>query len=292
MIVKISELSKVICKARPLLPTCRQSSLKFLLKLITSFKNKFNGDLISIEWLANNLALCGLVKRFQDIRQLYGLAGVLKPLNFLDQLQLKKFLRIARSAGNKRAKNPKLIPSGKVFINTIRNLDKSGKGKAALLLLVMLSSGRRAVDVSRVNSLLVRPIGKYKYSVVLPFDKKNAKEIKFKIDFNAIPASYLPVDLEKIDQSFRAELQASIFPFEVCGSKNLSRLFKFKPHSLRSLFSINLTRLGFEDGRIMKIAGWRDLRSLQLYRRLGRFEFVGKDLPWLVKKANRAGGFE
>ena len=289
MLVGIPQLQKIIIKARPLLPQCRKSSLNSLLKLINAFKHKFGHNLISIEWLAHHLAHSGLTKRFQDLRQLYRLAGVIKPVNYLDELQLKKFLRLARCAGNKKAKKAKLIPSGESFINAIKNLDRQGKGKVALLLLVMISSGRRCVDVTRVNSLHVHPIGLYKYSVLLPFDKKNHNEIKFKIDFNAIPDSYLPTNLEKIDRSFRAELQSCIFPFESCASKNLSRMLNFQPHSLRSLFAINLTALGFRDELIMKITGWRDLRSLQLYRRLGKFDFVDKDLDWLVRKANRAG---
>ena len=289
MLVRISQLLRIIIKARPLLTRCRQSSLNALLKLITSFKHEFGSNLISIEWLAYHLAHSGLVKRFQDLRQLYKLAGVIKPLNFLDELQLKKFLRLARGAGNKKAKRTKIIPSGKIFTDAIKKLDRQGKGKVALLLLIMVSSGRRCVDVSRINSLQVRSIGSYKYSVLLPHDKKNPSEVKFRIDFNAIPISYLPTKLENIDQSFRAELQSCIFPFEACASKNLSRLLSFQPHSLRSLFAINLTSLGFRDEVIMKITGWRDLRSLQLYRRLGKFDFHGRDLDWLVRKANRAG---
>ena len=291
MIVRIPRLIKIIVKAQPLLSKSRKSSLNLLLKFIASHKKSHLGNWISIEWLAHRLAHSGHVKRHQDIRQLYRLAGVIKPLNFIDELQLKRFLRMARIAGNKKAKNPKIIPDGNAFIKTIRALDRQGKGKVALLLILMLSSGRRAVDISRINSLLVRPTGRFKYSIILPFDKKNPNEIKFKIDFNSIPSCYLPTCVSRIDQSFRAELQGSVFPFEICGSKNLSRLCKFQPHSLRCLFAINLTLLGFKDEVIMRIAGWRDLRSLQLYRRLARFEFEGRDLEWLVMKANRAGGF-
>ena len=231
--------------------------------------------------------MSGYCKRFQDIRQLFNLASVISPLNFIQQLELKKFLRMARQAGNKKTKNKKIIPTSSVFKSTIKELDRSDRGKLALLLILMAGSGRRAIDIIRLNSSRVFSIGQYKYKVLVPYDKTNSEEISYKIDLNALPPSYLPTNLHTIDQAFRAELDRELFPFENCSNTNLSRKLKFHPHAIRSLVAIHLTSLGLEDGSIMAIAGWKDMRSLQLYRRLGRFEFGQLELCELVRKANK-----
>ena len=208
-------------------------------------------------------------------------------MNFIHQLELKSFLRIARQAGNKKAKNKKIIPTSSSFKSTLRELDRSDRGKLALLLILMVGSGRRAIDIIRLNSSRVFSIGKYKYKAFIPYDKKNPDEISFKIDLNAIPKSYLPTNLLNIDRMFRAELEREFFPFENCSNSNLSRKLNFHPHGIRSLVAIHLTHLGMDDDKIMAIAGWKDTRSLQLYRRLGRFEFGQVTLSELVRKANR-----
>ena len=181
----------------------------------------------------------------------------------------------------------KKIPGSVCFVNTIKALEYSNKGKFSLLLLIMIDSGRRAVDIMRIESHLVSQIGTYKYETTVPFDKKSASQIKFRIDFNAIHPKWRPAPLEAIDRMFRAELSKEIKPFSVCKSNNLSRLVKnFHPHGLRSLTTLHLTSLGLPDRRIMDIVGWSDVRSLYLYRRMNREDIEGVDLEVLVRRVN------
>ena len=286
MLIPKLQLLKIIKKAMPLTPRSRKSSLSQLWKLVLNHDSASNSSLVSVDWLASQWSMSGLVKRFQNIRQLYNLVGCIRPLNFINQLEMKYYLRKARLFGNKKSKNKKIIPDATAFKDIIVKLDREGDGKIALLLLLMASTGRRAIDICRIKSTQVRPAGKFRYRIVLPFDKQNSDSVSFMVDFRAIPESYRPTKLERIDGVFRAEINSSLFPFEICANKNLSRKLKFKPHSIRSLMAIYLTCLGMEDESIMNIQGWSDIRSLQLYRRISRFEFEDRSLEWLVRRAN------
>ena len=237
--------------------------------------------------ISESLAKCGLVKRHQEIKQFYNLLKVIRQLDYVDLLEEKKALRLARQMGNKKVALIKKIPSSSIFKNSIKSLEKSNKGKYSLLLLIMMGSGRRAVDVMRIESDLVVPIGTFKYECKLPFDKMRAGEIRFRLDFNAIHPKWRPASLESIDNMFRAEISREKRPFYICKSKNLSRIVKnYHPHGIRTLTTLHLTSLGLPDHRIMNIIGWTDHRSLTLYRRLDREDIEGEELENLVRRAN------
>ena len=220
------------------------------------------------------------------MKQLFNLYSVFRPLNFLDQLELKKFIRTARAAGNRKAKKNKIIPSSSNFIGAVKKFDRMNKGKIALLLILMISSGRRAIDIMRINSSQVTYLGHYKYKIFIPFDKKNDHEIRFIADLEAIPPIYRPTSLENLDSALKAEFNSDLYPFKSCSNKNISRMLNFHPHSIRSLVAIYLTSLGLDDDRIKSVAGWKDQRSLVLYRRLERFEIEGRELGILINMAN------
>ena len=264
----------------------KKYSLTRLLKIIFNNFSGRNGCLSS--WsVAETLARGGLVKRHQEIKQFYNLLRVIHRLDYVDALEEKKALRLARQMGNKKVAVAKKIPGSLCFKNAIKDLERANKGKFSLLFLLMLGSGRRAVDIMRIESSLVDQIGKFKYEIIVPFDKMCAGQIKFRLDFNAIHPNWRPAPLEVIDQMFRAELNTDEKPFYICKSKNLSRMAKnFHPHGIRTLTTLHLTSLGLSDNRIMKIIGWSDIRSLILYRRLSREDIVGGDLEVLVRRVN------
>ena len=237
--------------------------------------------------ISESLAKCGLVKRHQEIKQFYNLLKVIHRLDYVDSLEEKKALRLARQMGNKKVALIKKIPDSSTFKKSIKSLEKSNKGKFSLLLLIMMGSGRRAVDVMRIESDRVVPIGIFKYECKLPYDKMRAGDIKFRLDFNAIHPNWRPAPLETIDNMFRAEISREKRPFFVCKSKNLSRIVKnYHPHGIRTLTTLYLTSLGLPDHRIMNIIGWSDIRSLTLYRRLNREDIEGEELEILVRRVN------
>ena len=284
MLIPFVTFQKILKKAKALLPSSRKCAINEIAKLSISHKRS---NSISINKIAHILARSGKVKRFQNIKLLFSLAGIIRPLNFMNQLELRYALRVARLAGNRSRKIKKIIPDARVFRETIKSLYYQDKGKMALILILMLSSGRRFIDICRLDSSKIRWIGDFLYKASLPYDKKSDSEITFKIDFSAIPISFRPSDLSSIDLCFRAELATSIFPFEHCKDKNLSRSLKFHPHSIRSLVAIYLTKEGLSDEQIMVVAGWKDLRSLQLYRRISRSDILGESLEQLIWRANK-----
>ena len=152
---------------------------------------------------------------------------------------------------------------------------------------MMLCSGRRAIDIIRIESGRVCRLGRYKYKIILPHDKKNDHEIEFVANLEAIPPTFRPTCLDKINSVLVAELNRESWPFKSCADKNLSRSLNFHPHGIRSLVSIYLTLLGLSDEQIMRVVGWQDRRSLLLYRRIERYEMGGKSLDELIVLANR-----
>ena len=109
------------------------------------------------------------------------------------------------------------------------------------------------------------------------------------IDFRSIPFGFVSQSVEEIDKEFRDLFRTSSRPFRFLTCKNLSRKIKiFRPHSIRSLVAIHLTWLGMSDDRVMAVVGWRDARSLELYRVVPRDDcLTGANLDWIIEKANR-----
>ena len=284
MLIPFIPFQKILKKAKALLPNSRKCAINEIAKLSISHKKS---NYTSINKIAHDLARSGKVKRFQNIKLLFSLAGVFRPLNFMNQLEIRHALRVARLAGNRSRKIKKIIPDSDKFIETIKSLYFRDKGKMALILILMLASGRRFIDICRLDSSKIEWLGEFVYRASLPYDKKSDTEITFKIDFLAIPISFRPCDLSTIDVCFRAELATSIFPFENCKDKNLSRSINFHPHAIRSLVAIYLTKEGLTDEHIMVVAGWKDLRSLQLYRRISRRDIAGENLEQLILRANK-----
>ena len=281
---KTNDLLLTIKRALPLIHPDKKSFLRRLWKI--TVKNSF-GSLTDSLQVALELANSGYAKRHQEIKNFYQLLGVIKTLNYIDLLEEKLALRQARKRGNRKIQRPKIIPSSQCFIKTLKRLECEGKGKIVLLLLVMLSSGRRAVDIIRIQSNMVTPRDQSRYEVFIPFDKINFGSVRFIIDFRAIPKQWRPTSIAAMDNFFCAELRESNRPFKEIKIGNLCRSVKsFNPHALRSLLALHLTQLGMSDIRIMKIVGWKDSRSLGLYRRLDREEILGHDLGKLVESLN------
>ena len=286
MLVGLSEFKKALVKASIFTHKNKTATLKRIFKFAKG-SAAVNTRQFETSMVAYSLSLTGLTKRAQEIKFFYKLVSLVKPVTFLENLEESWALRSARKAGSKKKRNIKIIPSPCSFKETIRQLHARKKYDIVWALLVMAGSGRRFADVARIDYENIKQLGKYKYICSVEFDKMNNNPLKFRIDFEAIPPSWRPASLDKIDYFFRLIICHRGSPCKDLMRNNLARQIKtFHPHGLRSLLAIYLTSLDVNDQKIMRIIGWRDSRSLMLYRRLGRDEIAGKRVEDCVKKAN------
>lgn len=283
MIVSRAKIVKLARRAKALVPQRTKPGFGRIIK----FAKQFPTQRVSSWKLARKIATTGLSKSSNEIRQLYDLLDAIRPIGFIEKLEMNKALRLAASTPRISFRK-KTIPSSLDFINTCKKLKGQGKELEKLTLLVLLASGRRTVDITRLDSARVCSKGQYKYQFVLSRDKKNRRKVVAKIDFSAIPEKWRPDDLGKIDRAFNRALKLDNRPFSKMTSKNFNRLVvNFRTHSIRSLLALHLTRNGLSDDTIKSIIGWRDERSLKLYRVLTREEAINcPSLDHAVSRAN------
>ena len=286
MLVDKAEFKKALLKASVFIHKNNKATLKRILKL-SKTSASVNAKYLETSSLALALSLSGLAKRIQEIKIFYKLVSLIRPLTYIENLEEAWAVRSARRAGTRKKKNIKVIPEPAAFIQTIRKLHADKKYGLVWSLLVMAASGRRYADVCRLEGSRIKQIGRYKYSCEVSQDKMNASPVKFRLDFQAIPPAWRPASLGKIDAYFRDFAGRASWPGKYIAKQNIARQISlFHPHGLRSLLAIYLTSLDVEDEKIMKIIGWKDMRSLMLYRRLSRGEIVGASVEKCVRKAN------
>ena len=284
MLFSTSKLIKIARAAKELVPPKSRASLTRLINIVKS-----SGAKRSSSWkVSRKLAKTGLCKSRQEIRQFYDILDVVKPCGFIEQLEKNKALRLAGRTIPLSVRK-KIVPSSGSFKNTCKRLQRQGKDTEKLMLLLMVATGRRFVDLTRLDATRITPRGRFRYHFMLNWDKKsNGQRVLVKVDLRAIPELWRTDDLDKVDRAFKRALDQNRRPLQGLKNKNFSRLVAdFRPHSLRTLVALHLTREGLTDEKIKSVIGWRDDRSLKLYRVINREETLScRDLDEAVAKVN------
>ena len=233
------------------------------------------------------LANTGLSKAKREVLFFYKFMQSLDATGLLEELEFKHAKRIIKDGGKSPKKRKPLLVKD-TFRSQCNKLINKGEVLIVVGLHIMLCSGRRRKDVSRISSEKVRQVNSTKFHITLPFDKQSDKEIKFYLDFSEILDSWSLFSAETLGRSFSICLEKSAFPFQSFAASSIGKLVGFRPHSLRAIKAISLTITGWIDNDILRFIGWRQVSSLELYRRLTRREILDLgDLDSIIEMINR-----
>ena len=228
-----------------------------------------HGNSVSSWSILKATASTGLSKARQEVILIFDLLESLGKVGLLEKLQKRHALRLVKNANKSTLAPVRFLPDVSAFNSAASRLLAAGSMVEFLSLVTMLGSGRRMVDLSRIDATRVKQVSDLGYEAFIRFDKTHNTQIKMFIDFSIIDPEWLPVSLPQITSSFKEHLAASKTPFASISAGSLTKKIKFPLHSIRGLFSVNCTRLGWSDERIMAWAGWSHVSSLKRYRRIG-----------------------
>lgn len=163
---------------------------------------------------------------------------------------------------------PKL-PTASEFKTAFRLLLQKGEKYLAASLILMLGSGRRHIDLTRVRKNCFDSRGVGIYFLIIPKDKTNSNLIRFESNLNFIPSSWLPSSRYNLHIWIMKLVQkGSDYPFDQDLNSNLSRNIKFKIHGIRSVAAVYLKVKGYSNSEIMNRIGWMEESMISRYCRV------------------------
>ena len=271
--------------------TSGSSAEKLIIKKLTKFflaEHHAGKTCIPAKRVYRRVGLVGSSSAVKIIRAIWRLFTSFSPPGWADTLEFRHFKRIAKKSQKKPKTASSAIPSPGYFKSCIARLFKKNKAVLALGLLVMLISGKRKKDVSRIKSQDVHQIDGATFAISLDYDKTHAFSQFFTLDFSLSPEAWACAPPEALGQAFSVACSCSSTPFSALDSSNLVRMVGFRPHSLRSLASIFRTWLGWSDAAITEDIGWASKVSLARYRCLSaamirRASSVEEAVSWLAE---------
>ena len=136
----------------------------------------------------------------------------------------------------------------------------------------MIASGRRAVDIIRIQSSAVTQQNGV-FFVTLEKDKQNSLPVNFAFDF----ADALFEDSQNCAERLTKILDQSEEPFKMVSLQAIRRKAAFRLHSLRNRKAIKSILAGLSIHEIQMALGWSDLKSLQRYLKLSPNAIVALD---------------
>lgn len=216
------------------------------------------------------VASSGLSKARQETNLVFQLLSSLKPVGLLEQLELKKALRIIKDSVRLKLRpiRSRSLVNRNEFRRALEQLITKQKGTTILALLAMLCAGRRFVDISRISAQSVKKIGPNAFKAALPFDKKHNNHVVFTIDFNLIPQNWSVWSASEASAAFSEIFLHCSTPFKQLSAASISKSVNFKVHGLRAIFAVAGLVAGRTEADVMKAAGWADFASLKRYVRL------------------------
>ena len=224
-----------------------------------------------------------------DIRFTWRLFKSFSSPGWADHLEYNFFKRKAIKRQRKTISAAMVIPSSAAFINSCVKLINKKQAILALGLAVMLASGRRQKDISRLRAEDINQISPTSFIVKLSMDKTHDHSQCFTVDFQLIPQAWAVAEPSVLGSALARACEVSRVPFQTLDSANMSRKVGFRPHSLRSLASIYRCWLGWDDSAIMEDLGWASIISLKRYRGLAvgvirKAESMEQAVDWLKEK--------
>ena len=218
------------------------------------------------------LAASGLSKARSEIKFF---SKILKSMNLFTlhtELEEGDALRLCKT---KSAPKPSKVLVGRdEFEINCKKLMSEGRGRYVLAFYIMIASGRRLIDVSRITSNFVRRIDLLQFYVRLSHDKSTNSAVHFTIDFDSLPIGWSLFTPAVLAEQFSALIGSTPTPFSGFSAISWAREISFHVHDLRSIKALSLTLAGASNDDICATIGWRCHKSLNRYRQLSRGEIL------------------
>ena len=218
------------------------------------------------------IARTGLSKSEMELKLFFKIVESLASPGLLEQCLLRKACQLAKEY--RGAKKPPTLVSSAEFRSECKRLFDKGDIAWVVALHALLACGRRRRDLSRVDSSRITKVGASSYFITVPYDKKNAHPVSFRLDFADIPESWAFMPTDSLVSFIDNLSESHSKPFTMLNSSSASRFIGFRCHSLRNVKTLQLTLNDKTDTQIMDYIGWRDPRSVGRYRVLTRAEVV------------------
>ena len=189
--------------------------------------------------------------------------------------QNEEKVRVFRKAALRRLKKVTVekreakIATKQKFKNSLLTLVAKNKLTDLVFLCLVLCSGRRGVDISRLCRENITEFENGKFLARLEFDKRSAKPTVFVINLQEVH-DWLDgiVIIENLNAWLRQQARGKGRIFEGKIHKNLGRFLDgFNLHSLRSVRAVWLLKDGFSEEEVKVRLGWLDDRMLLRYLR-------------------------
>ena len=155
------------------------------------------------------------------------------------------------------------------FRKTILKLAEKEKFEEIMFLVVALATGRRGIDVVRVNKENLLEVQPGKFLAKLDFDKRSVKPVFFTISVEEVK-DWLEglISLDRFNGWLRQRCGEVGFLFRKNLQKNIGRFLQdFTLHSLRTIKAVWLLLDGCSEDEVKRRLGWVDDRMLIRYVR-------------------------
>ena len=153
------------------------------------------------------------------------------------------------------------IPTHGQISRFLNDLDLREK----MFILILSASGRRSVDISRINSSQVKFMGDKCFATVHK-DKTHRHPVTFSWEWNQ--DFYSQIQLEHLQSEFLKMLRTEQHPFGTVKVNKLRCKVKFRIHGFRHRKAIDLIRKGHSAEETMSYIGWQSQDSLTNYIKL------------------------
>ena len=208
------------------------------------------------------------------------LAAARKEISFLVQLlemlgENRAEVDLVRRSALRKLKSidvntrPLKLPTREKFRKSILNLVAKGRFEEILFLSVVLSTGRRGIDVARLQKQQIFPLENSKFMAKLKFDKRSVKPTCFIIDFAEV-REWLDgvVSVQRLNEFLlrRSNETGDLFKKNI--QKNLGRFLEgFNLHALRTIKAVWLILQGHTQEEVTRRIGWTDDKMIIRYLR-------------------------
>lgn len=188
-------------------------------------------------------------------------------INFLirllknSEIKISEFeARLWRNAGGDREpfKKSARLPTEPQIRDLIVTLPEVEK----IYILILAASGRRSVDICRINSRNVKKINATWFATIKK-DKTHNKPVTFSWEW---PMELCGSDqLGRLSTEFENMLAKSVYPFDQVKVHKIRKIIPFRLHGLRHRCAIRMIREGFSVEDTMSFIGWQTVESLTTY---------------------------
>jgi len=217
-----------------------------------------SSDSVSLDDYVTILARKGLVNYRQELGFIIKFINEFKTISSFTR---RHFFRLQALHLIKHRKQ--ILPTSTAIIKLLDSSDIVEK----LFVLVMSSSGRRAIDIIHLKSSNVRLLGG-RYYITLVKDKMNSFPVKFSFKWDVS----LQLDWLAIDSWFKRLLQLEDKPFKSVNMQKMRRRATFHIHGCRNRKSLQLVRSGCSIEEVKSIVGWSSDDSFLRYSKINLFD--------------------